>query len=549
MEADGVIEKFNPRDKTITFLHFLAHHAVIKESSATTKMRSVFDGSAHLPGMPSINDFLHRGPVLLPTMAGILLRTRMHGIVIIADIAKAFLQVSLHPTDRSACAFLWLKDPTKPPDDDNIVFYRFKRVTFGLKPSPFLLGAVIQFHLEQQGPLAEEIWRNCYVDNIILSADTLDEALAKYRGTKELFASAKMNVRQFASNSKEFNRQMPPEDLADLEHLMNLGYNWHVETDTWRVSYVPKPDKTSTRKRKGPKKDDGRLTKRKMMRQIMRIFDPLQLTAPAPIAAKLAIQEAFKLPLKWDDYVGADIEAIWSHATKDFENSIFEIPRHICAGPIPSLELHICVDASQDAYGFASYIRVPLNDARTKFDVSLAFSRCKVKPISADEKMTIPRMELMAMAFGARNAVFLKEELFGKNITRVTIWSDSMIVLLQLRNPQKTKERFVENRLEEIRKLQDKLGFDTRYVNTSDNPGDIISRGIPAAQLQSCELWWKGIPFLRGPDSEWPLQPPALLEPLPTKDSSESLFVEQGSYGSPYEQSFFVQRPGTIWSH
>ncbi|KAH7702466.1 Zinc knuckle family protein, partial [Aphelenchoides avenae] len=388
MEADGVIEKFNPRDKTITFLHFLAHHAVIKESSATTKMRSVFDGSAHLPGMPSINDFLHRGPVLLPTMTGILLRTRMHGIVIIADIAKAFLQVSLHPT----------------------------RVTFGLKPSPFLLGAVIQFHLEQQGPLAEEIWRNCYVDNIILSDDTLDEALAKYRGTKELFASAKMNVRQFASNSKEFNQRtadLPPEDIADL-------------------------DRSSAHSRKA-------------------------------------------------------------------------------------------CDASQDAYGFASYIRVPLDDARTRFEVSLAFGRCKVKPISADEKMTIPRMELMAMFLGARNAIVPQGG-----------------TLRDKHHPRKTKEKFVENRLEEIRKLQDKLGFDTRYINTSHNPGDIISRGIPAAQLQSCEHWWKGIPFLRGPDSEWPLQPPALLEPPPAKDSYESLVVEQGSHSSPYEQSFFVQRPGTI---
>ncbi|KAH7668149.1 Pao retrotransposon peptidase family protein, partial [Aphelenchoides avenae] len=149
--------------------------------------------------------------------------------------------------------------------------------------------------------------------------------------------------------------------------------------------------------------------------------------------------------------------------------------------------------------------------------------------------MSIPRMELMAMALGARNAIFLKEELFTKTITRVTIWSDSMIVLQQLRNREKSKEKFVQNRLEEIRKLQDQLVFDTRYVHTSENPGDIISRGIPAAELHTCELWWKGIPFLQRPESEWPPQPNALLEPTPAQDSSESLIVEQGSSRDPDE--------------
>lgn len=101
------------------------------------------------------------------------------------------------------------------------------------------------------------------------------------------------------------------------------------------------------------------------------------------------------------------------------------------------------------------------------------------------------------MAFDARYALFLKEELFGENIHRVTIWLHSMIVLQQLRNHKKPKEQFVENLLQELRELQSKLG-------ASENPGKIISRCVPASQLQSCKLWWKRILFLRGPDADWP---------------------------------------------
>ena len=63
-----------------------------------------------------------------------------------------------------------------------------------------------------------------------------------------------------------------------------------------------------------------------------------------------------------------------------------------------------------------------------------------------------------------------------------------MIVLQQLRNPEKPKEKFVENRLKELRELHSKLGLDARYVHTSENPEDAIFQGITAAQLHSCAV-------------------------------------------------------------
>ena len=54
--------------------HYLPHRAVIRENHSTTKVRIVFDGSAHNENEPSINDVLYSGPCLLPLIFGILIR-------------------------------------------------------------------------------------------------------------------------------------------------------------------------------------------------------------------------------------------------------------------------------------------------------------------------------------------------------------------------------------------------------------------------------------------------------------------------------------------
>ena len=70
-------------------VHYLPHHAVIRQDKQTTKLRVVYDGSARSVG-PSLNECLHVGPKFNQHIVEILVRFRLYKNSFIADIEKAF---------------------------------------------------------------------------------------------------------------------------------------------------------------------------------------------------------------------------------------------------------------------------------------------------------------------------------------------------------------------------------------------------------------------------------------------------------------------------
>ena len=68
---------------------------------ATTKVRVVYDASAKTQkGNKSLNECLYRGPVILPSLFGLILRFRLNPIGIVSDVEKAFLNIGLQMNDR-----------------------------------------------------------------------------------------------------------------------------------------------------------------------------------------------------------------------------------------------------------------------------------------------------------------------------------------------------------------------------------------------------------------------------------------------------------------
>jgi hypothetical protein len=95
---------------------------------------------------------------------------------------------------------------------------------FGAGPCPLLLEQVITHSLSQiKDPVAREVLKNLFVDNVLLGGDTVTEALNKSRAAKNMFDDMKMNLRDFISNKKEISDKM---DTVVPEKTTFLGIPW-----------------------------------------------------------------------------------------------------------------------------------------------------------------------------------------------------------------------------------------------------------------------------------------------------------------------------------
>jgi len=92
----------------------------------------------------------------------------------------------------------------------NIQEYRFCRIPFAVIASPFLLGAVIETHLDTyQTKISDKLKSDIYVDNLVTGADSTADALQMYADSKRMFDSASMNLKEWVSSGAEFNKCIP----------------------------------------------------------------------------------------------------------------------------------------------------------------------------------------------------------------------------------------------------------------------------------------------------------------------------------------------------
>ncbi|XP_017469636.1 PREDICTED: uncharacterized protein LOC108361517 [Rhagoletis zephyria] len=76
--------------------YYLPHHAVIKAGSTTTRVRVVFDGSAHTGKYSSLNEALLTGPSLLREIFAIIIRFRQHRFIMSGDVEKMYRMIWVH---------------------------------------------------------------------------------------------------------------------------------------------------------------------------------------------------------------------------------------------------------------------------------------------------------------------------------------------------------------------------------------------------------------------------------------------------------------------
>lgn len=113
--------------------YYLPHHAVIRESSTTTKLRVVFDASARSSSGLSLNDCCYTGPTLQPELFDTSTKWRTHKIALNADVEKMYRQILVDTADRKYQKILWRFSTNEP-----IRTYELNTVTYGTSPAPLL---------------------------------------------------------------------------------------------------------------------------------------------------------------------------------------------------------------------------------------------------------------------------------------------------------------------------------------------------------------------------------------------------------------------------
>lgn len=481
--------------------NYIPHHA-----AGTKKFRVVFDGSCKTANGVAFNDVQLIGERLQPDLTSITMRFRTHKVALTADIKKMYRQVLVCPTQRDFQRIVWREEPKQPIKD-----YQLVTQTYGLRSAPHsCVRALLQCANDNEidHPLAAEITRrDFYIDDLLSGADSDDSAATLHNEMNSMLAKGGFELAKWATNSEHLrSRLQGNEQLVtidkDAADSSVLGLRWNPADDVFKY-------KISTTNQ------NEKITKRRVVSNIAKLYDPNGYVSPVIITAKILIQKLWQSECTWDGKVPCSL-------AKEYRNFMCEltqleqltIPRWIGTSLQSTRELHAFCDASNVAYGCAFYIKSAsaVNDTTVK----LVASKTRVAPI---KRMTIPRLELCGAHLLAKmlHEVCTVHDVSPKNCH---LWTDSMIVLYWLHKSPGTAKMYVANRIAETSELTRSCTW--RHVPTKDNPADMASRGITASAIIDAKLWWEGPVWMSQSIDKWPKNELQLSEEHKASIASES---------------------------
>lgn len=473
-----------PEHETDTPSVYLPHHAVIKEEKDTTKVRVVFDASTKGTKNISLNNELLVGPQLQEDMRELIIRWRTHKICYVADIKQMYLQVMVQKTDADYQRILWRNNPTDPLKD-----YRLLRVTFGTASAPYLAVKTLQQVAEDEGKAHQaaviSIREDFFMDDYMSGKDTVHEAITTAKEVHHILKKGGFTLHKWASNNTDFLQEFSPSERSthvaiDLKldgTVRALGLAWNMGDDTFQYQ-IKLPNITNT------------ITKRTILSDVQKLFDPLGWLSPAIVPAKILIQQLWLKKITWDEEVDHETVEIWRSMRESFQDiNLIKLPRWLYTEKRAcDITVHGYCDASNKAYAAVAYARVVCEDGEVK--TNLIAARSRVAPVKS---LSIPRLELCGALLLSRLLKQIKEAI-RLPAYKIYAWTDSTIVLSWLSGDPTRWNVFVRNRVVEI---TDNIGSQWYHVASSENPADVASRGLSVSELRKCDIWWDGPKWLK----------------------------------------------------
>ena len=516
---------------------YLPMHSVVKQSSTSTKLRVVFDGSATSSSGASLNSLLRVGPTLHPPLADILMKFRTYPVALMADIAKMYREVELLPTDRDLHRFVW-----RPSPKDQIQDFRMTRVTFGVSASPYLAIKTLQQTAKDHGAehptAAAHIRSSFYVDDLLAGAQTEEEARELFTQLRSVLKKGGFNLCKWRSSSNNVLKSIPTDlheklltkavtsDQASVQPKA-LGLQWDSQEDVMSPT-IHSPSNYLQ-------------TKRGIISDVSKTFDVLGWIAPAILPMKILYQSLWDRGQEWDGVAPPHVieeHSKWRQLLPCLSTK--KLPRCYAGHPQPiHQELHGFSDASKKASGAVVYLRstysshdptVALVTAKTKVAklTTLKVTKKTKKAAKKDpqppleqsdssneddsSKTSIPPSPNNAPRTELDAAVLLTKLLthvaavLGIPLKDITAWTDNSAVFSWLDGNKRDQDRYTSNRVNHI--LQHTQSSTWKHVPGPQNPADCASRGMDPRTLLHHDLWWQGPQFLYTEPVSVPRQPP-----------------------------------------
>ncbi|GFU78586.1 integrase catalytic domain-containing protein [Trichonephila clavipes] len=402
--------------------YYIPHHSVYKPEKTSTPLRVVFDASAKTTSGFSLNSILLNGGIIQQDLFSIVSRFRKHEYAFSADIKKMYRQILVDPNQRDLQRIMWKTSANAP-----VKTYKLATVTYGTVSAPFLATRTLRALADEEKAefpdAADVICNDSYMDDILSGESTLEGAKKLQTRLSQLLQRGGFELHKWVSNSPELLKDLSTSSYVfDKEFqdapVKTLGMLWDPKVDclTYKVKISDKVN----------------FSKRDVLSEIARLYDPLDLIGPIVTKAKIFIQELWKIKLDWSEQLPPDAMEEWMNFYQKLAKvNNFKIPRCILLPATIRIEIHGFSDASERAYAAVVYIKCFNESGQSQ--TRLLCSKSRVAPLKT--LTTIPRVaEIQALS----------------------------------------------------------KDYHWKHVSSKNNPADLISRGCNVDELLKNEMWFSG---------------------------------------------------------
>lgn len=474
------------------------------------RLRMIWDFAAKIENK-SLNDNLLAGPNLYADLLKLLFGMREGKYLFKGDLMEMFHQIYIREDDRDALRFMFSDSP-----GGKLRFYQMNVMVFGAVSSPctsqFVKNLIAEENEKNYPKISKLIKNYIYVDDLLLSVNSLNEAQNLLNDTRNVLKSGGFNLVKLNSNDKRVldlvKLNANPEDLSNPKFLSGddvekiLGYTIDFNNDT--IAMALTLQKISENIINGTK----RPTKKEVLQFTMSFYDPLGLYEFFVSKLKLFYHWICVIKIEWHEIINENLFKIWKKIlkwTKELPNIKVSRPLSTKITETCNKELWMFTDAGKEVLCAVAYLRLSNKD-NMQLDVQIIGAKSFVVPCK--QNRSTPELELDIVDKAIK---FLKKiiEFHTIKFDLIHLVTDSTCVYGWLINGMDKPTIYAHNRLDRINNCELKLNY--KWISTKNQPADFGTKFSAMPKLISQNEWFYPCLFAL-PEGEWPdFKPPITL--------------------------------------